>query len=248
MRVLSYNIHKGFTALNRNFVLKAIKDAIRLVRADIVFLQEVCGHNSRHAKKHRDWPQSSQFEFLADEVWTHYAYGKNAVYSEGHHGNAILSQYPVHSWENVNISTNAFEKRGMLHSVMRVEHSKKELHCICLHLGLLEGGRQLQLTRIAHRVESVVPKDMPLIVAGDFNDWRGKASEALSREAHLKEAHLEKFGEHARTFPSWMPLLRLDRIHYRGMELSDVQVLRGEPWNKLSDHAAMLAEFKGVFD
>jgi len=247
MRVLSYNIHKGFSTLNRNFVLRAIKDAIRLVNADIVFLQEVCGHhNGKNNKEY--WPSSSQFDFLADEIWSHYAYGRNAVYSEGHHGNAILCHFPITSWENIDISTNPYENRGMLHSVMKIETSPVELHCICLHLDLLEGGRQQQLGRIAHRIENLVPKDAPLIVAGDFNDWKGKASEALHREVHLKEVFLETLGEHAKTFPSWLPMLRLDRIHFRGLELKSAEVLTGNPWNKLSDHAAVFAEFKGVFD
>lgn len=248
MKVLSYNIHKGFSTLNRNFVLKSIKEAIRLVKADIVFLQEVCGSHSKHERVHKDWPSSSQFEYLADELWTHFAYGKNAVYSEGHHGNAILSHFPMESWENIDISTNNYESRGMLHSVMREPKSKKELHCICLHLDLLEGGRKRQLSQIAHRIETLVPKNVPLLVAGDFNDWKGKASDVLHRRAQLKEAHQELHGEHARTFPSWLPLLRLDRIHFRGMNIKSVKVLTGQPWNRLSDHAAVYAEFKGVFD
>lgn len=248
MRVLSYNIHKGFSTLNRNFVLKSIKEAVRLVEADLVFLQEVCGRNNDHAKNHNEWPSSSQFEFLADEVWTHFAYGRNAIYSEGHHGNAILSHYPIESWENIDISTNAFESRGMLHSVMRIPKVDQELHCICLHLDLLESGRQQQLVQVANRIESLIPKNAPLIVAGDFNDWKGRASEMLFREVDLKEAYYERHREHARTFPSWLPMLKLDRIHFRGLTLKDVRVLRGSPWNRLSDHAAVFAEFKGLFD
>ncbi len=234
--------------MNRNFVLKAIKKAIRLVEADIVFLQEVCGHHDEHPIEEHDLPSSSQFEYLADEIWTHFAYGKNAVYSEGHHGNAILSHYPIVTWENVNISTNTFESRGMLHAVLKHPKTQKELHCICLHLDLLESGRQRQLTHIAKRIEKLVPGDVPLIVAGDFNDWTGKTSEALLKEAHLKEAFFEAHGEYAKTFPSWLPVLRLDRIHFRSLELKQVEVLRGDPWNKLSDHAAVFAEFQGVFD
>lgn len=248
MRVLSYNIHKGFTTLNRNFVLKSIKEAIRLVDADIVFLQEVCGRHNKHAETHEEWPSSSQFEYLADEVWTHFAYGRNAVYSEGHHGNAILSHFPMETWENIDISTNSFESRGMLHSVMKNPKLSNELHCICLHLDLLESGRQQQLVQIAQRIERIVPHGAPLIVAGDFNDWKGKTSEALFTEANLKEAYFEMYGEHARTFPSWLPMLRLDRIHYRGLNLKNVEVLTGKPWNRLSDHAAVFAEFTGVFD
>src|SRR4051794_16201417 len=94
IRVLSYNIHKGFSTGNRKFVLKRIKVAIRKVHPDLVFLQEVLGHHEIHKKNVQDWPNQSQFEFLSEELWPHYAYGRNAVYTYGNHGNAILSKYP----------------------------------------------------------------------------------------------------------------------------------------------------------
>jgi len=36
LKVLTYNIHKGFSATNRRFVLHGIKDALRKVDADVV--------------------------------------------------------------------------------------------------------------------------------------------------------------------------------------------------------------------
>ena len=110
LQVLSYNIHKGFSSGNRNFVLHQIREAIRTVRADLVFLQEVLGEHREHQRKYSaHWERDSQFEFLADEVWPHFAYGKNAIYTSGHHGNAILSRYPFTFFENIDISTNRME-------------------------------------------------------------------------------------------------------------------------------------------
>src|SRR5687767_3184071 len=114
-RVLSYNIHKGFS-MDRRLVLSAIKEAIQSTKAEIVFLQEVIGEHSKHAKRVSDWPEDSHFEFLADSIWEHFAYGKNAVYTEGHHGNAILSRRPITFWENIDISNNRLERRGLLHA------------------------------------------------------------------------------------------------------------------------------------
>src|SRR5262245_33783257 len=87
LRLLSYNIHKGFASQNRKFVLRQIKEAIQIIPADIVFLQEVLGHHSRHGRKIKGWPTISQFEYLAETIWPHFTYGKNAVYTYGHHGN-----------------------------------------------------------------------------------------------------------------------------------------------------------------
>src|SRR6185437_4205700 len=118
LRVLTYNMHKGFCFYSRQYVLHELREAIRTVNADLVFLQEVMGFHPAHAAAEMEL--DSQFEFLADEIWTHYAYGKNAVYSEGHHGNAILSKYPIRSYDNINVSTNPLEKRGLLHAKIEI--------------------------------------------------------------------------------------------------------------------------------
>ncbi len=236
LRVLSYNIHKGFSLGNARFVLHHIKEAIEIVHADLVFLQEVRG---QHEHKHPD-RAANQFEFLADHIWPHTAYGKNAVYSSGHHGNAVLSKFPIESWENLDVSTNRLERRGILHAVVRTPSGP--LHAMCLHLGLFETARERQMEFLCERVESVVPKAAPLIVAGDFNDWRERASKILLRRLHLREAHYECHGRLANTYPSWMPMVCLDRIYVRGLTPVVSESLTGTPWNRLSDHAAVFCE------
>jgi endonuclease/exonuclease/phosphatase family metal-dependent hydrolase len=243
LRVLTYNIHKGFSTGNRSFVLRKIREAIRTVKADLVFLQEVLGHHEEHGNKIEDWPTQPQFEFLADEIWPHFAYGRNAVYTSGHHGNAILSKYPMTGWENIDISTNRLECRGLLHGVLEIPHRRKPLHAICVHLGLLETERQSQVHRICDRIEEMVPHEEPLVIGGDFNDWRGKLTGPFLERVAAKEAFQELHGAHARTFPSWMPALRLDRVYFRELKLESAQALTGAPWSQLSDHAALLVDF-----
>ena len=50
-RVLTVNAHKGFGFFNRRFILRELRDAVRTVSADIVFLQEVLGTHALHAKR-----------------------------------------------------------------------------------------------------------------------------------------------------------------------------------------------------
>ena len=75
IKILTYNIHKGFSVGNRRFVLHEIKDALRRVNADVVFLQEIQGAHEKKQNDVNNWPSESQFEFLADQVWYHHAYG-----------------------------------------------------------------------------------------------------------------------------------------------------------------------------
>lgn len=115
LTVLSLNVHKGFSLFNRRLVLHELRDAIRAVGADLVFLQEVVGEHSGHASRHERWPAVPQYEFLADSIWSSHAYGRNAVYQQGHHGNALLSRYPIDAYDNYDVSISRHERRGMLH-------------------------------------------------------------------------------------------------------------------------------------
>lgn len=169
LKVLSYNIHKGFGASNKKFVLPAIREAIEKVPADIVLLQEVLGRHSLHEKR-QDWPAVSQAEFLSERNWPHFKYGKNAIYAHGHHGNAILSKFPIAFSENIDISTNRLEQRGFLHVGLEVPWLSQPLHVICLHLGLFERGRAIQVNNLCDRIKTVVPAQAPLVIGGDFND------------------------------------------------------------------------------
>jgi endonuclease/exonuclease/phosphatase family metal-dependent hydrolase len=120
----------------------------------------------------------------------------------------------------------------------------QSLHLVCLHLDLLERGRQQQMVRLIERVRASVPDGAPLIVAGDFNDWRQKVSDPLSDSLGLKESGVEFAGEHAKTFPSWRPFLALDRVYVRGLKICDYKVLSGNPWKRMSDHAAVMVELE----
>jgi endonuclease/exonuclease/phosphatase family metal-dependent hydrolase len=244
LKVISYNIHKGFNFSNRGFVLEDIRDAIRKENADLVFLQEVVGMRDREKNHVPIGSFESQFEYLADEIWHHHAYGKNAVYEGGHHGNAILSKYPFRSWDNVDISTNRLEQRGILHGMMEVPEMNTQFHGLCLHLDLFEGGRRLQTNALCRFIQEKIDRDEALLVAGDFNDWRGRVTPQLFEKVGLREAFMTLRGEHARSFPSFLPKLKLDRIYYRGIELVEAHELHGEPWDSLSDHVALSATFE----
>jgi endonuclease/exonuclease/phosphatase family metal-dependent hydrolase len=245
INVLTVNMHMGFSLLNRRFVLPELREAIRGVSADMVFLQEVLGEHARHARRHADWPSGPQYEFLADTLWTQFAYGRNAVYPHGHHGNALLSKFPIVSSENRDVSVQGHEQRGLLHAVVRVPDTQGDgheidVHTICVHLGLRESHRQRQINLLCGIVSEQVPRDSPLIVAGDFNDWRVRGHPLL-RRCGLIEAFEHTKGRVARTFPSRWPTLPVDRVYVRNAQVIEARVLSSKPWSHLSDHVPLLA-------
>lgn len=46
LKVATYNIHKGFSPLNRRVVLHELRERLHELNADIVFLQEVQGEHA----------------------------------------------------------------------------------------------------------------------------------------------------------------------------------------------------------
>jgi endonuclease/exonuclease/phosphatase family metal-dependent hydrolase len=55
---------------------------------------------------------------------------------------------------------------------------------------------------------------------------------------------VSRHGRALATFPSVMPILRLDRIYVRGFKVVSAQVHRGRPWSLLSDHLAVSADLE----
>jgi endonuclease/exonuclease/phosphatase family metal-dependent hydrolase len=242
LRVCTYNIHKGFSQFNRRMVIHELRERLRTLDADIVFLQEVQGLHARHSARHADWPQRPQHEFLAEDFWMQTAYGGNAVYDHGHHGNAILSRYPILSAHNQDISDHMFERRGLLHCEIALPGRADPVHCACIHLGLTGGTRRRQMQAIVDRMHTLAGGATPLIIAGDFNDWRNRADDQLCDSLGVVEAFAGERGRPARSFPATLPVLRLDRIYVRGFRVESAQSHYGLPWSKISDHAALTAQ------
>ncbi len=241
VKALTVNVHKGFSTFNRRFVLHELRDAVRAVGADLVFLQEVHGAQRAHAQRIANFPQVPQYEFLADEIWQEHAYGRNAVYDNGDHGNALLSKFPIIHYENHDISVHGSERRGMLHCIVQPSGHPVPIHAICVHLGLQEEQRQKQLQLTCNLVNSL-PANEVVVLAGDFNDWRGRAHRVLKDGAGLSEVFMQAHGRAVRTFPASMPVLALDRIYVRNAQAHTALSLARKPWNKLSDHAPLAAE------
>jgi endonuclease/exonuclease/phosphatase family metal-dependent hydrolase len=241
-RALSYNIHKGFAMGNRRLVSEGIRSALHKLDPEVVFMQEVVGQNDLFAARFTNWPAGAQHEFFCSEALCHRAYGKNSTYDEGHHGNAILSQFPFAHEINIDVSVFSFEPRGFLHVSMPLG-GDCVLHALCVHLGLFEYERRIQMQKIAAYVRRHVPQRAPLLIVGDFNDWRMKLHEPFKRTMELREAFEDTQGSPARSFPSQWPFSRLDRIYYRNLELVQAHRLFGMPWKELSDHIPLMAEF-----
>ena len=242
LKILTYNIHKGFDIFNRRFVLGRIKQSIRLLDPDVVCLQEVQGEHEKLKKKVSDWPLEAQFEYLADTIWPHHAYGKNAVYPLGHHGNALLSKYPIKAWHNLDLTLDRTEMRGMLHAELYLPEENRTAHVLNTHINLFHGARVKQARRMIEYVHEKIPAEHPVVLVGDFNDWLTRLDPILRQGLDAQELFLHLYGQHARTFPCFFPKLPLDRVYLRHALPVQGMVLRDGPWGDLSDHLPLFVE------
>ncbi|MCF7528775.1 endonuclease/exonuclease/phosphatase family protein [Neisseria lisongii] len=233
--VTSYNMHKGMSALNRKVQLEHMAEALQQLDSDILFLQEVQGQHRGRSSRLADFPDLPHYDFLGERLSFNRSYGKNAVYPQRHHGNAILSHLPIDTRHNLNISVNKREQRGMLHCEIHPEGWTQPLVCLCAHLNLLEPDRCKQYQTIFDYVSRHIDEHSPLIIAGDFNDWRHKSAPLLGNMLGLTEA-FSRNGTHPKTFPARLPLLSLDRIYTRNLDIVSTQIHNDKHWQKLSDH------------
>lgn len=236
LRVATYNIHKGVQGLGpaKRLEIHNLAQAIQSLDADVVCLQEVRQFNRREARRFVHWPEQAQADFLAPAGYQA-VYRTNAVTKHGEHGNALLSRWPILASEHRDISDHRLEQRGFLHVTLSVHG--QALHVLVVHLGLIRRSRVRQLASLQTYIQVHIPREAPVMVAGDFNEWRHGFDSGLSH-AGLRAWHVP----HA-TFPSRLPLAQLDHVFARGLTPLSLTVPRGRAWWRMSDHLPLIAEF-----
>ena len=258
LRVATYNIHKGVLrdlfGLRRVASIHDLRARLHQLDADLILLQEVQGEHKRHAGRFEHWPPEPQDQFLARLPGLHQsfesAYQPSATYLHGHHGNALLSRFPIMHRDHRDFSDHALEKRGVLHCVIDLDGTPA--HCFVVHFGLLARSRMRQVEALIEWIAREVPAEAPLIIVGDFNDWRNQLSHHLcdalgvieAFDASRDRAIASRRIRSARTYPALVPWLRMDRIYLRGFKVEDARVPRGAAWARLSDHSPVIADLR----
>jgi endonuclease/exonuclease/phosphatase family metal-dependent hydrolase len=227
LRVATYNIH-GCVGLDRRHDPGRIAAVLREIDADILCLQEV--HTVGTGSRNRD-----QASYLAD------ATNRSIIVNVAARGrcrfaNAILTRFAPLTTCAIDLAVPGYEPRGAIDVDLSI--GDRILRVMATHFGLHAGERRLQANRlIAALGEPVATRPMPhaVLLVGDLNEWRGRAGGVRA---------LDKcFGPSVapRTFPSWMPVLPLDRIYAFGPAiLRDVHVYRSPLARLASDHLPLV--------
>jgi endonuclease/exonuclease/phosphatase family metal-dependent hydrolase len=207
--------------------LEKIIDFIKKSKVDIVGLVEIDTGSYRTDRM-------NQVEKIAEHL-NHFhicdtKYGENSFLRRipylKSQSNAILT-----ALENGN-SKFHFMPRGMKKLV--IESKIAGINFFLVHLALTKNVRQIQLAYL----ETLLPKDKPVIVAGDFNVMRGSGElKNFLEKCGLKSAN----NINEATYPSWDAQKELDYILCsKHIEIKDFEV----PKVKYSDHYPLLIDFE----
>lgn len=147
-----------------------------------------------------------QLDYFAAELGMYPVAGPNTKGRRGKFGNALLSRWPVLAVRRADLSVRHFEPRGAIDCDLDVAGTP--LRVVVTHLGLNAAERRLQVRHLLAALEAS-PSPHPLVVMGDFNEWKPGRGALRKVDRHLGRSRL------VRTFPSRLPLLPLDRIWVR---------------------------------
>lgn len=246
LRVITYNIHRAI-GVDRRFRPERIVAILRHYDPDVVMLQEV----DEGAPRSRELNLAKE---LAQEAgYPHFALGHNVSLKKGRYGNATLSRFPILRERNIDLSvTESWIRRGCQHTTLELkgpnEGQSQRLEVFNLHLGLSARERVKQIELLKHSAEfSGVPPQVPVLVAGDFNDWRSLLLPTFTNGMGFGCATERHRGPYRciPTYPAFSPQGGLDRIYHRGpMQLLSVHSCRLQVARVASDHLPVLAEFR----
>ena len=232
LRVATYNIH-ACVGLDWRYDPARIAAVLREIDADIVCLQEVATHGSRD-------PKRDQAAYLAEATGRSIIVG-TAVCGRGRFVNAILTRFPPLATRAIDLAVRGYEPRGAIDVDLMV--GDRILRVMATHFGLRAGERRLQANRLIEALgeRAAAPGTAPhaVVLVGDLNEWRGRAGGVRALDKCLGPS------ARPRTFPSWMPVLPLDRIYAFGPAmLRDVRVYRSPLARVASDHLPLVGSLR----
>ena len=194
LRLATYNVH-GCVGADRRHDPARVARVIDELDADIVALQEF------------RYPTDIALEVRTPvvlESLDRYAFMLGPTFTRGDHcyGNVLLSRHAIRDVMRVDLSHRRREPRGALAAT--IDFGGGEIHVLSTHLGLRLAERRDQIRKLMLHIDTRNPA--LLAVIGDFNDWLPGRS-----VAHVLDERLGRSAR-VRTFPSYCPLLALDRI------------------------------------
>jgi endonuclease/exonuclease/phosphatase family metal-dependent hydrolase len=223
----SYNIH-GCIGTDRRCDIERVARVLRELRADVIALQEVEAHSD-------DFDGGRRTAVLGELTGLRGIWLPVHERAAGHHTNALLTSLPVLRASCIDLSYPNREPRAALD--VELDAGGVALRVIATHLGLRPAERRYQVQKILARATRD-PRALTVLL-GDFNEWL-----IAGRPLRWLHAHFG-YAPHLRTFPSYWPILALDRIWaHPPTALTRVWRHRSAEGRIASDHLPIVGELR----
>ena len=229
-RIVTYNIHSGI-GRDKKHDYKRIGQFLANSGADVVLLQEMDTRPSERntAQDVKDICAENTFKLIPSPAIRE---------SDGWYGNAILTRFDVLAHDTLDVSQNGRQPRNV--QIVELKTEKTPLTVVNTHKGLKKLERRSQFSLLHEHLSSrMKEKQIPLVLAGDFNEWQffSKAFKALN-ELLLQQ----KVGA---TFPSHFPVFALDRVWVSDdIKVKACRKLKNAKTRILSDHLPVLVDIE----
>jgi endonuclease/exonuclease/phosphatase family metal-dependent hydrolase len=232
VRLVTWNIHGGLGRDGRRDLAR-IAGLLEAIRGDVAALQEVGDAHRGNVETE----VADQASWLGRRLGWFVAYGPNLVLRGQPYGNAVLSRFPIAHAHNYDLSVPNREPRGCLRADLTLPGGVS-LHLFDLHLGLSGGERRRQAAML---FSADLLRDTalaaPLVLCGDFNMWSPLPGPIMRLlRTSLRDAAVVA-GRRRATYPSALPLLRLDRAYVdASVEVLGCGVVNDPQARAASDH------------
>lgn len=243
-RLMTYNVH-GCVGVDGKLDVGRVAAVIAQNRPDIVALQELDVGRARSGRV-------DQAHEIAARLGMRFQFNSAFDVEEEQYGDAVLTSLPhrlVRTGALPTLAKTRLERRGALWIAVDLG-AGVELQVVNTHLGLvpLEQRGQVAALLGPDWIEHIDWK-APGVLLGDFNAGsRYAAYRKLA--ARLRDVQRGPDGERlsrraARTFPSRLPVLRIDHMFLtRGIEVVEVQAPAGPLARAASDHLPLVADLR----
>lgn len=225
LRIATYNIHSSVGVDGRHEPGR-IARVIRRICPDLIGLQEV---------DYGYWVRGDgeKLDVLENDTGLKIFCGPTLIRHLSSYGNALLTKLPVSRLRRIDLSVPGYEPRGALVAYLEVDN--RSLRTIVTHFGLRKAEREKQL-RVLQEILDENDADLTILL-GDFNEWSlwGPARRRLDRRLGKSRSR--------RTYPSRLPVFRLDRIWcHPSSVLENIRVHKTPLARTASDHLPLVAE------
>src|SRR5437667_1767915 len=232
IRVMTYNIHVG-VGMDKKLDLARIAGVINAQHPDLVGLQEV----DRGVERTQRIDEIAE---IARMTKMDYAFAFNLRYQGGQYGVAILSRYPISSFDHrLYKNTREAERRGFIRAEVKI--NGRMVNFVTTHLDYqYEDGRVFEAEQLLAALRDVKG---PLIIVGDFNDVPTGGAYQLAREQFADGWIESRASDQGLSYPADKPAKRIDYILSRRTD----RIRTKKAWTVstlASDHVPVVADLE----